>query len=519
MDTTASTSDFSGGPGASTAAETRPAWGTADTLHAAGVGLLAVALAGSIALFGGVTEGGRLLLWAFGVPGSLLVLAGAWRGGRLLAPGLPEYLLLAGVAFAFLQAFPLPSVITRALAPEAARWHDILGDGGAGSLSASPSLTFRSALFGVLLVAIYLAGRQAARWTAGRWALPLLIVALGVADAIYGLFERYAREVPTILGVERTSFVDCVTGTFINRNHFAALLVVSLPMAIVLLWRVIVPEEEEIETDEPTYDEYLARHKPLARRLVQPAALALFAAIALLAASTLLSRSRMGTAALAVAGLITLAQIPWLEGLFRFQRLASGVLAAMVIVLFVALLGGGLGARFKQLAVGGEMARRTTWEQTLGLASTSPLTGLGLGTYPSVFQRYAVLEEGLYVYHAHSDILELLAEAGLVGVVLVGGFLVVLIGGFVALIRRYEESGVSRYIALACVAGLTGLVCCLSVDFPLQMPGLVALAALVAGALRGATEEAEREAILILEEHGQRFQPPMAALEDPFEEG
>jgi O-antigen ligase len=130
------------------------------------------------------------------------------------------------------------------------------------------------------------------------------------------------------------------------------------------------------------------------------------------------------------------------------------------------------------------------------------LTGLGAGTYPSVFQRYARLDDGQYAYHAHSDPLEFLAETGLIGVGLMTLFAALLVAGYVQLTLRFEDFGITRYIALAALAGLAGVFCAMSVDFPMQIPGLLGLATLYAGLLRGATQEANREAYLMLEEFG-----------------
>ena len=69
----------------------------------------------------------------------------------------------------------------------------------------------------------------------------------------------------------------------------------------------------------------------------------------------------------------------------------------------------------------GRTSRITYWSATLGLIGEFPLLGTGLGTYMHSFRRYNPVLEQVLVDHAHNDYLELLAEAGTVGFLLVVG--------------------------------------------------------------------------------------------------
>ena len=64
--------------------------------------------------------------------------------------------------------------------------------------------------------------------------------------------------------------------------------------------------------------------------------------------------------------------------------------------------------------------RAVVWEATCELIKDFPLTGAGLGTYKTVFQRYKQedFDYRLSIYdHAHNDYLEIIAEVGIIGII------------------------------------------------------------------------------------------------------
>jgi O-antigen ligase len=60
----------------------------------------------------------------------------------------------------------------------------------------------------------------------------------------------------------------------------------------------------------------------------------------------------------------------------------------------------------------GDIGRREFPLAALDMAMHRPLTGYGLGTFPEVYQRYAVRDLELYVNHAHNDWAEFAADGG-----------------------------------------------------------------------------------------------------------
>ena len=100
---------------------------------------------------------------------------------------------------------------------------------------------------------------------------------------------------------------------------------------------------------------------------------------------------------------------------------AGLVLAAFVLAYALWLGMDNVLQRFMAIDFEEEDSRITYWSATLGLIGEFPLLGTGLGTYMHGFRRHSPVLAQVLVDHAHNDYLELLAEAGTVGLLLVVG--------------------------------------------------------------------------------------------------
>jgi O-antigen ligase len=65
--------------------------------------------------------------------------------------------------------------------------------------------------------------------------------------------------------------------------------------------------------------------------------------------------------------------------------------------------------------------RREMMLSAASMAAARPLTGFGLGSFPAAYPAYARFDSGHFVNHAHNDWLEIAAEAGIAGCLLLGG--------------------------------------------------------------------------------------------------
>jgi hypothetical protein len=178
-------------------------------------------------------------------------------------------------------------------------------------------------------------------------------------------------------------------------------------------------------------------------------------------ASVIGSASRMGTVLCTVELVAMLAL-----GLVRFRdpetglptRSTTALLAAIPILAVVFTLAVGWESVWTRLQQNDPYSvRREFVVAAVDMAKQRPLTGFGLGTYPKVYQRYAIKDFPFYANHAHNDWAEFAAEGG------VPFLLMVLIPFAVAVpvaIRNPWGLGLVALMVHACV------------DFPFPRPAV-----------------------------------------------
>jgi O-antigen ligase len=232
-------------------------------------------------------------------------------------------------------------------------------------------------------------------------------------------------------------------GPYVNRNHFAGFVELTLPLALVplVLGRV--------------------------RRERWPV-VGLFAVVPICA--LFLSFSRGGIVSFGVE--LAVLALVMIQRRVMGRQLFAGAAILLLALLMVSWLGvGQLLQRFSSFqpleATAGKRAsmRRDTWQIFLH----HPLTGTGLGTLQIVYPAYESLYDGKIVNHTHNDYLEALAETGLLGGLCFAWFLAVLVSQSLKRLRGLNHS-------FAGALQLSGLVACSGflvhglVDFNLHIP-------------------------------------------------
>jgi O-antigen ligase len=130
--------------------------------------------------------------------------------------------------------------------------------------------------------------------------------------------------------------------------------------------------------------------------------------------------------------------------------------------------------------------RLDTWRDSIRLAASSPALGHGLGAFVEAFPRVKRAHGELRVEHAESDVLETLAETGLVGLGLWALALILLTRSVLAGLRQRSpgsERGadrVRRGIGAGALAAVLALAVHSAFDFNLRIPSNAALLALAA---------------------------------------
>jgi O-antigen ligase len=442
-------------------------------------GLIAILVAAPLP-FGSVRRGASLRLCAACILLGVVWIVGRSRAG--LAP-LPwkEPALAAGALIALLatvQFVPWPGPVLRAVSPRAAALRAAYeppappGDSGLRPISLDPAATRLAALkwlayLVAALVTLDLASRRAA-----REALATGLVVSGGLQAVYGLAEFLSGR-QHIFGYAKKYYTDVATGTFINRNHYAGYLEMTLPLAIAALAAALAR----------------LRSRPgasLGERLANASGSDLFRSALLLllalvmATALACSRSRMGIASAALALAATGIVLTW-KGRGRGFAAAAVVVAGATLVLFAQ---GGAGVpildRFASAATEfqGSLGRREMWAQALRMASDFPLTGVGLGAFASVFPAFRTSGAGVALTHAHNDYIEWATETGLIGCLVLLASLALLA---LPLLRRCHGRADFGVLGYAAVASLVAIGLHALTDFNLEIPGNALTLAVIAG--------------------------------------
>jgi O-antigen ligase/tetratricopeptide (TPR) repeat protein len=385
--------------------------------------------------------------------------------------------LLALIALALLQAVPLgtsdPS--REALAPPAeiaAAEGRLLGTDPAsfdppGSLSVDPPASASAARTASAYAALALVAFTVASLR-GPGGIALGLLAGGVFQALYGIVVLASGH-DRIWTVPKTAYLQSATGTFVNRNHYAAYLAIALAAGTGLLLARIA-ETPRRRPGAPAWVRYTeGRGGP-----VVLAALA----VALTAAGLLVSFSRAGTA----LGIAAFALTILAAGVPRRRRSRVAFLAAALAVAAVPLLSVGaapLAERFSRseedfLAPGG---RATAWRDTVRLAAASPLVGSGLGAFAEAYPSFRSPEVRAHYTHAHNDWLQAAAEGGLLGAAC-------LLAVLLPVLARSPRAATGRNgpVVAGFAFGLAAFAAHAAIDFPARIPA-VAAAAIAAGAV------------------------------------
>ncbi len=353
--------------------------------------LLATLLVGNTLLFAGVDPWTRLAT-------AIIVVALVIDLRRF--PVLPTTAVWAAAGLAGLvvvQLLPLPEIVRSLVEPGYA---EVMKSGWA-PLSLAPWSTVMTAAsifvaFAIALIATRMAGT--------RSGLPVLLAMLAVICGLLGVLglvsESGAPEKVLLLRMN-TGGGDTY-GPFVNSNHFAAAVELSVPAALVL-FMVAVRN---------------LRRSGTARQRAAVVTLASAVAVVVAVGAVMRCGSRGGVLFLATGLVVTLPfwMRPWRARRWPWIAALAGLLAVAVALAWTRVPE--LRDDFAQLLVveGVEgNSRWDVWAGTVGSFIRSPIVGSGLGSYRYVIgldkpaTGIAVLEQ------AHNDWLEWLSTTGVVG--------------------------------------------------------------------------------------------------------
>ena len=415
-------------------------------------GLLVVAM-----IFGGGSRGaGDLVVHLVALPALVLGIV-RWRhtdAGRLQRLFL--IWLIAAVVVIGLQLLSLPVSIFAAMPGRAS----VLAELRAAGLDPAwlPMTldrwgTVRALLSLVSFAAMWLLASTLDRAAHAR--LLKLAVAVAVLLALLGFAQAAAGHEPTLRFYEFHNTFGA-SATFANRNHFASLLAMAIPFAIV------------------------AGHQ--AQQSRRPGAVLGWygsAVLLLLAAALTFSRAGVVLATLAAGATVLLllrqdgaADAPRRRGARR-SLLIWAVIAGAAVANYA---WSGIADRFDQDPVA-DLRLQYVQYGVQAVAAYLPW-GSGLGSFSAAYAPFEPVAAmtNVYALHAHNDLVELAVEAGIPGLILLLALLGLLVAGVrKALTDRTSPDAIMLAVLIAVLVPLAHSL----VDYPLRTLAVAILFALV----------------------------------------
>ena len=344
--------------------------------------------------------------------------------------------LLLFLLFVLFQMVPLPVTIVRFLSPNTFGLYENLGllsgHGTTGAVTSpyiplslsihGTSVAFlKWAAYGALFFIITTYRPTGPALEGTRWIaiLVLSVILIGFVEALYGLFA-YVNDPDALLWFTRThrSYSNRVAGTYVNPNHLAGLMNITIPLAVAFFVSFAGSVRRGKGRARNVIIELAASGKAIMSYL-------LLFSIILMVLALIFSGSRMGQFAF-FCGLAATAMLSVFRGARKGQQRVSPRLLLIAIgCLSIAVLWGawkGLDPVIERWGTAGQElteARTILWETTKPLIRDFPVTGTGFGTYELAYRSYQPESFGTTLYdHAHNDYLQVLAETGWIGFVL-----------------------------------------------------------------------------------------------------
>ncbi len=392
---------------------------------------------------------------------SVLALALWWLAGHIRGKySYPAVLrnawpmLLCGLlwlAYVWLQQIPLPVEFLSLLSPQAGRWHIAAAapaTPAVAPLTLDPHATLEAACKSTAYLAyfalslILLRDRNRIRYAA------YALIASGVLQALYGAL------------VSLQSPGEVASGTFANRNHYAAYLTMCLSVGIGVLIASLSGQREQ------SWGQFLGN---LMQWMITPK-MALRLGLVIMVVALVLTRSRMGNSSFFISLLVT-----GVIGLLLAKRATKSMVILLIslVAIDVFIVGTYFGTRRVVERITQTTAETEDRDEVAAYAlimwKDYPVFGSGLGSFPVVFPRYSADGTLVSYTHAHNDYLEFAAEAGVIGVSFLG--LMVLMSFAAALRAQYlREDPLMRGLSFAAMMGILALMIHAAVDFNLQIP-------------------------------------------------
>lgn len=418
-------------------------------ISSAVMALLCIVPVFAMILFGAVDNVTWVFITIFAASIVLLWLAESWKGKGLLLNTTAIQIPLVGVLLiGLIQLLPLGSGVPS----------DLLNVPVSHAISLDPYTTRFFILHLVVYIVFFAACLTFINKESRLKKAFLMVIIFGSVMAFFGILQRLANP-DGIYGLRGTP-QSIPFGPFVNRHHFAAFMEMTSGITIGLL---------------------------LGKKTAKDKKILLLMAVIVMIVAIALTSSRGGMLGVisvtAFVGMLNIFSGRWskekpssakpVKSIQRKAAMAAGV-AALVILIFgiVLSLGGydellrGIGA--SQIQDGVSNGRSHFWQIAIQIFFEHPIFGAGLEAFGMAFTKHDTWNGQFRVEQAHNEYLQMLADAGIAGIVCVAAFIYLLFKkGFK---RISNAHGLRRDVAIGALAGCFGILIHSFFDFPLRTP-------------------------------------------------
>jgi O-antigen ligase len=395
-------------------------------------------------ILGGAARPGLLpdaILQLLAIP---LLVVSLWRICEVSLTGqmrLALWFCLAIAVLPLLQLIPLPPWLWTALPNRqpSAETFDIMGHALPWMpISVSPNATWLSALSVLPPLAVFLSTLLLS-YRERRW-LVLIVLAVGVLSVLIGLIQVSQGQASPFRLFANSRATEAV-GFFANRNHFAALnyclMVFALGWLVYASTAVGGPGNQNGKPQEKRYQFDTASIIKL---------IASFTVLVILLAGELMARSRagLGLTIIALFGVFALGYSKRRTGFSAM--LANKLLLGVIVLVAIFSLQFALYRVLDRIPDPLYSDRSVMTSTTIEAARAYMPLGSGLGSFVPVYAMFEKPEDAqdTYVNRAHNEFLEVGLEAGVLGLALIGLFVVWLVRRSVEIWRSAPAPGASQ---------------------------------------------------------------------------
>jgi O-antigen ligase len=310
------------------------------------------------------------------------------------------------------------------------------------TVSIFPYATETTAVHILVLSAFLLAALSMLQTASRLRRLAAFISVFGALYAFYAILQSVLS--PTrIYGIYEVGY-GLPFGSFVNRHHFAALIEMAVAVPLGMLFAGAVRRD---------------------KRLLY------IIAVVLMGSALMLSGSRGGLVAM-------LCEVILLVILTAGGRKAGKNLAPKIVLsiaLMAAVIGGAIFVggdtsltRFAETAASKDITSNRThiWAVTLNVITSNLPFGTGLGAFTQAYAQHDTLSGLELVEQAHNDYLQIVADAGIVGLILGGTFLFLFVREGVHVSRRHNTF--RRAVGVGAFAGCSAVLIHSLFDFVLH---------------------------------------------------